>query len=227
MNLSKIALAIDSSDQSFITSLLGMLTPSPQIIKLGLQAVTALGLQEALSTVREVCPDADIFLDLKLHDIPNTVAKAVENIGDLGVKYLTIHSLGGTQMISEAIKASEGRVNLVAVTVLTSLSASDTLGMTGCSRQVLSENLSQVAYDAGARWFVASAEECPTLKNTLNGVQVITPGIRPVGAPTHDQSQVMTPDKALQNGSDMLVIGRPIYQADDPQTVWSQVVQGN
>jgi orotidine-5'-phosphate decarboxylase len=164
----------------------------------------------------------DIFLDLKLHDIPETVDRAVANACQLGVGFLTVHSSGGPRMLSQAAERvrKEGvDLTLLAVTVLTSLDESDLRAVgVNCSpaEQVL--RLARMATNAGIRGFVCSAAEVGQLRTELGPDPVlVTPGIRPSGPASDDQKRVATPASAIRNGSSLLVVGRPIRDARDPK----------
>ena len=161
-----------------------------------------------------------VFLDLKLHDIPNTVAGAVASVRDLGIDFLTIHTTGGLAMMSAAAEAAGDAVTLLGVTILTSMSAAD-LGRTwnrpleSVSDEVV--RLAQMAVAAGVGGVVASALEAKTLRSTLGSEPVIvTPGIRLAGDATHDQARVCTPSDAAEAGADFLVVGRSITASPDP-----------
>jgi orotidine-5'-phosphate decarboxylase len=161
-----------------------------------------------------------VFLDLKLHDIPNTVAGAVASVRDLGIDFLTIHTTGGPAMMSAAAEAAGDAVTLLGVTILTSMSAAD-LGRTwnrpleSVSDEVV--RLAQMAVAAGVGGVVASALEAKTLRSTLGSEPVIvTPGIRLAGDATHDQARVCTPSDAAEAGADFLVVGRSITASPDP-----------
>ncbi len=170
---------------------------------------------------------AKVFLDLKLHDIPNTVGLAAEKAGECGVALLTVHAQGGAAMVAaaaEGVKRGAARKNypapkILAVTVLTSLSDAElaAMGLTeGAGAQV--QRLAALAVGAGADGLVCSAQEVGALRKML-GDQVLlcTPGIRPAGASVGDQARVETPASAIREGSSLLVVGRPIYTASDPR----------
>jgi orotidine-5'-phosphate decarboxylase len=162
-----------------------------------------------------------VFLDLKLHDIPETVERAVATAGQLGATYLTVHAAGGPRMLEAAAKRAEkdgAGLKLLAVTVLTSLDASD-LQATGVSASPAEHvlRLGQLARSAGIHGLVCSTAEVATLRRALGPEAILcTPGIRPVGAAVGDQKRVGTPASALRDGSSLLVVGRPIRDAADP-----------
>ena len=231
--INKIAIALDLSTKEEIEILINQLNPQPQIFKIGFQAIYSLGLFECLRLVNNLAPHSDIFLDLKLHDIPNTVSQAVQSLSKVSelykIKYLTIHALGGSKMLSESSKVSEGKINLIAVTVLTSHSEEDIQHDLGLPLDKLSMKLAENAHQAGIEWLVSSAHECKNLKNKFPDMKIITPGIRPEvnSGNNGDQSRVMTPKQAIEAGADIMVIGRPIYKSDNPQKVWSQVLENH
>lgn len=187
-------------------------------IKLGLEFAVAHGMAGALA----VADGRSLFLDLKLHDIPNTVAGAVRSALEARPAMLTIHAAGGAPMIAAARAAAEAagahRPLLLAVTVLTSLDAA-TLAATGVAggtrQQVL--RLGRLALEAGADGLVCSPEEVALLRDALGDAPaLVVPGIRPEGSPRHDQARAMTPAQAVAAGADWIVVGRPVTQAPDP-----------
>jgi orotidine-5'-phosphate decarboxylase len=171
-----------------------------------------------------------VFLDLKLHDIPNTVAGAVRSAASLGVHMLTIHALGGPAMLAAAQSALVGVPNpprLLAVTVLTSMDTAQiaAIGL-NCEPSAQVERLARMGLGAGIRGFVCSPQEVGILRKLTGpeGVLVI-PGIRPSGADTGDQKRIATPSDALRQGADYLVVGRPITQAPDPAAAAQAVLR--
>jgi len=187
--------------------------------KVGKQLFTA----EGPGIVRDlVSSGRKVFLDLKFHDIPNTVAGAVRSAAELGVSMLTVHAAGGSKMLKAAVDAaaqSAAKPMILAVTVLTSLSDSD-LHEIGISGSVLAQvlRLGALARSAGCGGLVASAHEARELRRELgDGFEIITPGVRPAGAAAGDQARVLTPAEAIQAGATRLVVGRPIVEAKNPQ----------
>jgi len=162
----------------------------------------------------------DVFLDLKLHDIPNTVAGAVRSISPLGASLLTIHAAGGAAMLNAAAEAAAtapGAPRLLAVTVLTSMDAAQLAGIgiaSSPAEQVL--RLARLAHSAGIDGLVCSPEEVPELRRELANPLLVVPGIRPAGTAAGDQRRIATPASAIADGASMLVVGRPITQAADP-----------
>ena len=165
-------------------------------------------------------PDIEVFLDLKLHDIPATVGGAARAVAALRPTYLTVHASGGPEMIAAAVTALP-HTSITAVTVLTSLNADEltAIGMVGPVSEAV-VRLARLAVDAGARSIVCSPQEVAAVRAEVGpGVVLITPGVRPAsgeGSATADQSRVATPEAALAAGADLLVIGRPITAAADP-----------
>ena len=214
-----LILALDVPTREAAAPILRQLRGQLRWVKIGLQMFTAYG----PNYVREVAGMGfNIFLDLKLHDIPNTVAKAVESLGPLPIQMLTIHTCGGGEMM-RAAKAAQEKSNpnllLLGVTVLTSM---DTAGLKeiGVAADSAGQvaRLGQLAAAAGLRGLVCSPLEVAMLRQQLPAdVQLITPGIRPASeAGGDDQKRVMTPADAAQAGSTYIVVGRPILQAADP-----------
>jgi len=195
--------------------------------KIGKQLFTAEGPQ----VVRDlVSSGRKVFLDLKFHDIPNTVAAAVKAAAELGVSMITVHASGGGKMLraaAEAAAQSPAAPMILAVTVLTSLSDSD-LQELGIASNVLTQalRLGALARAAGCRGLVASAQEAQELRGKLGeGFAIVTPGIRPAGSAAGDQARVVTPRDAIAAGATYLVVGRPILDAPDPAKAAEQIVQ--
>ncbi len=191
--------------------------------KIGLQLYTAAG-PEIVRAVAET--GAKIFLDLKLHDIPSTVAKAVEAAGTLGVAMLTVHLSGGKKMIAEAMAAAPPGLLLLGVTVLTS-SDQTTLWETGVEGGVPEQTLrlAELGGEAGIRGLIASPREIVSLRARLGDqITIITPGIRPTWAAADDQKRFTTPRQAIDNGADYLVIGRPVTAHPDPREAVQKIL---
>jgi len=198
--------------------------PEARFVKVGLQLYTAAGPE----IVRELrARDRRIFLDLKLHDIPNTVAGAVESAGTLGVELLTVHASGGAAMLRAAARAARTELSLLAVTVLTSLSAGELA--TAWGREPLEVEgevvrLARVARDAGIAGVVASVRELSAIRGEIGeDLRVLTPGIRLPGDSAGDQTRIATPGDALRLGADYIVIGRTVTAAADPAEAWARV----
>ncbi len=197
-------------------------------IKLGLEFFAANG----PAGVREVASALPVFLDLKLHDIPNTVAGAVRATLPLGIAMLTLHASGGREMLRQAAaaaaEAGSARPLLLAVTVLTSLDE-DAMGELGFAAGVAdtARRLAALAQDSGLDGAVCSAHEVAVLRRQCGaGFRLVVPGIRPAGAEADDQRRVMTPAEALAAGADILVIGRPITGAPAPLAAARAILAG-
>lgn len=225
---SRVFVALDYDSTAAAMALVKQLSPHDCGLKVG-KELFAVGGPEF---VRElVTAGFDVFLDLKYHDIPNTVAKAVKAAAALGVWMVNVHASGGSKMLQAAHAAlaelpAQKRPHLVAVTVLTSMSDEDfaELGMQrSIADQVL--HLANISQRAGLDGVVCSAHEVMMLKAKFGqSFMTVTPGIRPAGASIGDQQRVMTPEQAQQQGVDVMVIGRPITQADDPQQALSAIL---
>lgn len=213
-----LIVALDTDSQSAALALADRLEPSLCRLKVGNELFTRAGpaVVEALQA-----RGFQVFLDLKFHDIPNTVAGACRAATDLGVWMLNVHALGGARMMAAAAEAVAGfrdRPRLVAVTVLTSHDAAD-LNAMGLPSEPghLALDLAGLARESGMDGVVCSAREAPAMRDRLGREWLlVTPGIRPAGATADDQRRTMTPAEAVAAGSDYLVIGRPITSADDP-----------
>ena len=168
-----------------------------------------------------------VFLDLKLHDIPNTVTGAVRAAVDLGVELLTVHTTGGRRMMEAAAETAGDRLGLLGVTLLTSLSPSDVESTWGRSISSLREEvvrLASLAQESGLRGVVASPQEAEAVRRRLGkDIVIVTPGIRLPGEPVHDQARMATPAQAVRAGADHLVIGRAVTAANDPAAVLDKV----
>jgi len=201
--------------------LVARLTPDLCRLKVGKELFTRAGprLVEDLAA-----RGFDVFLDLKFHDIPNTVASACHAAAELGVWMLNVHALGGERMLlaaKEGVARARQSPMLVAVTLLTSMDEAD-LAAVGLSGTPLDNvlRLAHLAQQSGLDGVVCSSRETADLRDQLDaGFRLVTPGIRPAGSQTDDQRRVMTPVDAIINGSDYLVIGRPVTRADDPVRV--------
>ena len=219
---SKIIVALDYADANSALALVNQLEPSLCKLKIGKELFTAAGPQ---LVEKLVAKGYAVFLDLKFHDIPNTVAKACQAASNLGVWMLNVHASGGGAMMNAAAEGvdigSQGRENkpfLIAVTVLTSMNQASLheIGVeTSVENHVL--KLAKLTQAAGLNGVVCSALEAQLLRQHLpNDFLLVTPGIRPASASLDDQSRVLTPSQGLQYGANYLVIGRPITQASNP-----------
>ena len=213
---SPIILALDTPDVTSAIAMIESTHESISVYKLGLEFFLAHG-KPGVEKIQRAFPEVDIFLDLKLHDIPNTVGGASSSVSDVKPRFLTVHAAGGFEMIQAAVSHLPS-TSITAVTVLTSLNSQELrkLGLPEDSTS-LAITLAQRAVDAGATSIVCSPHEASVLREALgNSVIIITPGVRPQGSAKDDQSRVMTPEEAMNQGANYVVIGRPITQASDP-----------
>jgi orotidine-5'-phosphate decarboxylase len=223
---SRVVVALDYDNKQQALSFVDKVTAQSCKLKVGKEMFTRFG-PDFVSTL--VDKGFDVFLDLKFHDIPNTVAKAVRASADLGVWMVNVHATGGAKMMTAAKESlsdfGADAPLLIAVTVLTSMDETDLQGV-GVTRSASEQvkMLAQLTKDSGLDGVVCSAQEATALKSQLGQeFKLVTPGIRPVGSAAGDQKRIVTPQQAVLNGSDYLVIGRPITQADDPITVLNQI----
>lgn len=222
----KVIVALDFDDEAAANDLIAKLDPKACRLKIGKEMFTYFG-PEWVKKV--VALGFDVFLDLKFHDIPNTVAKAVKAAASLGVWMVNVHASGGPEMMKAALKAlnesGEKRPLLTAVTVLTSMDQSQldsVLGNREINEQV--KRLALLTQECGLDGIVCSAQEAITLRQLVNeNFLLVTPGIRPAGSEKGDQVRVSTPESAIQSGVDYLVIGRPITQTRDPLNSLNQI----
>ncbi|MDB5415061.1 MAG: orotidine 5-phosphate decarboxylase [Rubritepida sp.] len=222
----RLIVALDTPDLARAEALAMQVAPAAGLLKLGLELFCAAG-PPALERLRARAP---VFLDLKLHDIPNTVAGAVGSLAPLGAAMLTLHASGGPAMITAARRAAElagaARPILLAVTVLTSMDA-ETLGAIGVmdspAQQVL--RLARMAMDSGADGLVCSPREVALIRDALGETpMLVVPGIRPAGSAAGDQARIATPQDAVAAGADWIVVGRPITEAADPAAAARAIV---
>lgn len=214
----RVVVALDYPDADSALNIVEKLEPKQCRVKVGKELFTASGPQ----LVEKIHQRGfDVFLDLKFHDIPNTVAKACTAAARLGVWMVNVHAVGGQKMMqaaAEAVAQCEHKPLLIAVTVLTSMDESDLreIGFEGSPEQrVLS--LAGLAQKAGMDGVVCSPREVVSLRQQCgDAFTLVTPGVRPAGASANDQKRTMTPAQAIQSGSSFLVIGRPITQAAEP-----------
>jgi orotidine-5'-phosphate decarboxylase len=216
--VNRLALALDVPTLGEARRLAGLVAPTAGVLKVGLELFVHEG-PAAARLGAEV--GRDVFLDLKLHDIPETVERAVAGAAALGVRYLTVHAAGGAAMLSRAVEVASraaAPLTVLAVTVLTSLDAADLAaqGIPGAAGGH-ALRMARLAWDVGVRGFVCSAAEVRALREALGPEAfLVTPGIRPAAADVGDQKRVATPARAIGDGADLLVVGRPIRDAADP-----------
>ncbi|WP_297324719.1 orotidine-5'-phosphate decarboxylase [Nitrosomonas sp.] len=223
MNDPRIIVALDFSSAIDALQLVEKLDPSLCRLKVGKELFTAAGPQLIEKLMLQ---GFDIFLDLKFHDIPNTVASACKAASSLGVWMVNVHALGGRKMLMAARNAiPQGATQLIAVTLLTSMDQDDLddIGLQGKPQQIV-ERLARLTNDCALDGVVCSALEAAHLRQLLgDDFCLVTPGIRPSGGQTDDQKRITTPQQAILNGASYLVIGRPITQAQDPLLVCQQL----
>ena len=207
--------ALDTADRAHALALARQVSPAVGGLKIGMEAFYALGRDGYEAIAQTGLP---IFLDLKLHDIPNTVAGAVRALTPLSPAILNVHASGGRAMMEAAAEAAEGRMRIIAVTVLTSLDDADLAAQAisgGAREHAL--RLAASARHAGIDGVVCSAHEAGAIKRECGAdFLTVVPGIRPAGSAGDDQKRVLTPAAARAGGADILVIGRPITAAADP-----------
>ncbi|HHQ48523.1 MAG TPA: orotidine-5'-phosphate decarboxylase, partial [Acidobacteria bacterium] len=230
-----LCVALDGSDRSWIEEMAATLAPHAGWLKIGLEAFTAHG-PELVAAINRA--GGHVFLDLKLHDIPNTVHRAAANCAAMGVQMFNVHASGGSAMLQAAAEgAAEGargqRPKVLAVTVLTSLDG-DTLAELAIDvpPAELVIHWARLAQDCGLDGVVASAREAAAIRKVCGpDFLIVTPGIRPAWAATDDQRRIVTPARAMAGGSDILVIGRPITRATDPveaaRKVLEEIIEGS
>jgi orotidine-5'-phosphate decarboxylase len=209
-----IAVALDAPNLSVAKEWAKQVSPFVSTLKIGLETYLRDG-KDSIQSIREIS-DCEIFLDLKLHDIPATVAGACKSVLELNPKYLTVHASGGKDMIKAAAEAMPQTL-IVAVTILTSIDEKSLqeIGFKNPANKSALD-LALLAISAGARAIVCSPQEVSEIRrNVPKEIVLITPGVRPLGSNANDQQRIATPEEALTNGADLLVIGRPITSADD------------
>ena len=215
---SKVIVALDFESESQVMALVEQLHHEQCRLKVGKELFTRLGPQIVKQLVDL---KFDVFLDLKFHDIPNTVAKACLAAADLGVWMVNVHAAGGPKMMEHtqhALSQHGQAPKLIAVTVLTSM-AQDQLDAVVGNRSIVDqvERLAGLAKQSGLDGVVCSAQEASRLKKRFGAnFELVTPGIRPAGSAANDQHRIVTPEQAVKDGVDYMVIGRPITQAEDP-----------
>lgn len=218
----RLIVALDVPSTAEAEALVARLGESVWFYKIGYQLAFAGGL--SLASVL-IAAGKQVFLDLKLHDIGNTVARGVESVAQLGATFLTVHAY--PQTMKAAVEGRHGsKLRLLAVTVLTSYDDAD-LAAAGYELNVkeLAAARAEQARDIGLDGLVCSAEEAAELRNVVGrGMVLVTPGIRPAGSAGGDQKRIMTPARAIEAGADYLVVGRPVLEAGDPKAAADAIV---
>lgn len=220
----RLIVALDVPEAAAARALVLRLSGTVTTFKVGLQLFTA----EGPDIVRELIGSGNkVFLDLKLHDIPNTVSQAVRSVRTLGAHWLTVHAAGGSEMLRAAVEAAENRLAILGVTVLTSFKRQD-LHDTGVEHEVNDQvlRMASLAQRSGCAGVVTSAGETSLLRKKFDeGFAIVNPGIRPLGSGKDDQERIATPAAAIAAGATYLVVGRPITQAEDPARAAEKIVQ--
>jgi len=227
--MNKLIVALDCDTLEKAQQLIDKLSPSVGIFKVGSELFTAAG-PKAVEAIKK--KGADVFLDLKFHDIPNTVAKAVRAAASLNPLMINIHASGGGEMIKAAVGSikslpKDKRPILLAVTVLTSMDK-NTLNKLGISRPTIKQviYLARLAKTSGAAGVVCSPKEIQAVRYACGrNFVIVTPGVRPQGAASFDQKRIATPSWAIGKGADFIVVGRPITKAADPLAAAQEIIK--
>lgn len=225
ISLPKIFCAIDTPDIKQAAALAEAMRNAGCGIKLGLEFFNYNGPQ-GIAAIRDTFNDLPIFLDLKLHDIPNTVAGAVRSVANLDVTYLTLHASGGSEMMQAAHHAAGDKIKLLGVTILTSLD-NDALEKIGYALPAHESvmKLTGLVQESELAGIVCSPKEIQAVRSTYgHDLVLMVPGIRPAGTDTQDQKRVMTPEEAIDAGATHLVIGRPITGTKDPAAAAADII---
>lgn len=219
--MAELITALDHPDAPAAVACLDLL-PDGAAVKVGSVLMTAAGPGFVRGLVEAGHP---VFLDLKWHDIPSTVAGAIRSALALGVDMVTVHALGGRQMLETAVEAAQGELRVIAVTVLTSHDLAgfqSVLGQPVTDLRLEVSRLAGMAIGAGVHGVVCSPEELPVVAPIAGGRRVVVPGIRRAGDTVGDQARVATPEAAVAGGATHLVVGRPITAAPDPAVAWRE-----
>jgi len=218
----RLIAALDAPSRADADALVDRLAGVPSWVKIGLELFCS----EGPSIVRDYTKRGlSVMLDLKLHDIPETVARATAQVASLGAGLLTVHAGGGRAMLEAAVK-NAGDMRVLAVTVLTSLDDNDLsdIGANGPVAELVKRR-AQLAHRAGCHGIVASPQEAPLVRALVPAeFLIVTPGVRPAGTATGDQKRVTTPAQARASGADLVVVGRPLRDAPDPAAAARAVV---
>jgi orotidine-5'-phosphate decarboxylase len=214
------------ADARSALALVDRLGDDPSFFKVGLELFTAAG-PPVVGALRDL--GKDVFLDLKYLDIPNTVAGAVRSAADLGVRFLTLHATGGPEMLAAAVEAAEDRVELLGVTILTSMDRDVLEGVWNRPVHSVADEvvrLASMCVEQGLAGVVCSPKEARVVSDALGrGLEVVTPGVRFAGGDRDDQRRVATPAGAVAAGATRLVMGRPITRAEDPRAAFRRAAE--
>jgi orotidine-5'-phosphate decarboxylase len=218
----RVIVALDVPDLEGLAAFLDRLDGQARFCKVGLELFVAAG-AAAVEAVQK--RGAKVFLDLKLHDIPETVARAVASAASLGAELLTVHTAGGFEMMRRAAETAKGKPGILGVTVLTSLTEDDLRadGIGGSMREAVVRR-AKLAERAAAVGIVCSPQEVADVRAASATLRLVVPGVRPAGAALGDQKRVATPASAIAAGADYLVVGRPIRDAKSPAAAFAAVV---
>lgn len=218
----RVIVALDVPDLKGLETFLEKLDGRPVFYKVGLELFVAEGARAVEAVKRR---GGRVFLDLKLHDIPETVARSVTSALALGVDLMTIHTCGGREMMKRAVEAASGRVKILGVTVLTSLNDDDLKadGLMGSVAEVV-QRRAVLAASAGLSGLVCSPHEVAVARKAGDSLLLVVPGVRPAGAALGDQKRVATPAATIAAGADHLVVGRPIRDAESPANAFTAIV---
>lgn len=208
----RLAIALDTGDLSAAVAIAQAVQPHLGIAKVGLQLFSAAG-RDAVRAMRDI--GMTVFLDVKLHDIPNTVRGASTVLGSLGARYLTVHASGGEAMLKAAVEGLREGADTAGLPAPTALAVTVLTSQTDATPALLKERLA-AAVAGGCGGVVCAATDLSVIKAAAPDIVTVVPGIRPAGVPTHDQSRVATPATAIRDGADILVIGRAVTGSADP-----------
>jgi orotidine-5'-phosphate decarboxylase len=219
----RVIVALDVPDLAGAEAFLDRLDGQPAFYKVGLELFVAEG-ERAIEAVRK--RGGRVFLDLKLHDIPETVGRAAASASKLGAELLTVHTAGGREMMKRAVDAAGATTKVVGVTVLTSLADEDLArdGIAGGAAAAV-ERRAALAAEAGLPGIVCSPQEVKAVKTKQPRLLTVVPGVRPAGAAAGDQKRVATPESAIADGADFIVVGRPIRDAANPAEAFAAIVR--
>jgi orotidine-5'-phosphate decarboxylase len=218
----RVIVALDVPNLAGLSAYLDRLDGQPRFYKVGLELFLAEGVRAVEATRKR---GGRVFLDLKLHDIPETVGRAVAGAKSLDVELLTVHTAGGFEMMHRAVEAAKGKPGILGVTVLTSLSEEDLRadGIAGTMREAVVRR-AKLAEKAGAVGIVCSPQEVAEVRAASRTLALVVPGVRPAGTALGDQKRVATPSSAIAAGADYLVVGRPIRDAPEPAAAFAALV---
>ncbi len=221
----RLIVALDVPTRDEALALAGRVAGHVGMLKIGLQLFVAEG-PEIVRAIRAAHPELQIFLDLKLHDIPNTMRGAIRSARSLGVRLLTVHAGSGVDHLRACVEEAGDEIGILAVTVLTSQDAAacEQAGHTRSPAELVVRR-AECARLAGCAGIVCSGQELGPVVEAASSLFRVVPGIRPAGADAGDQKRVMTPAQAIADGATHLVVGRPIRQADDPAAAADEIVR--